>query len=164
MSWTTPRTWTVGQVVGASDLNTDVRDNLNWLLTGRGAIYARSAGNYTTTSTSYADVDGTNLSFAIVDAGTKILITFNGLISGNQNGMTGTFTVSLDGTDQTDLWTYYTTLTGGFLYQVTVSHVLTVAAGSHTIKLRWKTNNFAGGTLTLYGTTPVATMSVQEIG
>ena len=29
--WTTPKTWAIDEVVGASDLNTHVRDNLNFL-------------------------------------------------------------------------------------------------------------------------------------
>ena len=35
MAWTTPRTWTVGEIVNASIMNTHVRDNLNHL---RGAL------------------------------------------------------------------------------------------------------------------------------
>ncbi len=31
MAWTTPRTWTVGQLVNAEDLNEQVRDNLTHL-------------------------------------------------------------------------------------------------------------------------------------
>lgn len=31
MAWVTPQTWTVGQLVGASEFNEQVRDNLNHL-------------------------------------------------------------------------------------------------------------------------------------
>jgi len=31
MAWTTPQTWTTDQVVDAADLNTDIRDNMNYL-------------------------------------------------------------------------------------------------------------------------------------
>lgn len=35
MVWTTPRTWTTGEIVTAANLNTHVRDNLNALFTRR---------------------------------------------------------------------------------------------------------------------------------
>lgn len=31
MSWTTPRTWVAGEIVTAAEMNTHVRDDLNWL-------------------------------------------------------------------------------------------------------------------------------------
>jgi hypothetical protein len=31
MAWTTPRTWATNDSLGASTLNTHLRDNLNWL-------------------------------------------------------------------------------------------------------------------------------------
>jgi hypothetical protein len=38
MAWTAPSTYTVGQVVTAAELNTDVRDNLNYLKGNAGLI------------------------------------------------------------------------------------------------------------------------------
>ncbi|MHB8511491.1 MAG: hypothetical protein ACYDCC_04870 [Actinomycetota bacterium] len=37
MPWTPPRTWTVGEAVSAASLNTDLRDNENYLNTAKGA-------------------------------------------------------------------------------------------------------------------------------
>ena len=34
MAWSSPRTWTTGELVTAAMLNTDVRDNLNFLPVG----------------------------------------------------------------------------------------------------------------------------------
>lgn len=31
MSWTTPRTWVVGEIVTAAEMNTHVRDNFSWM-------------------------------------------------------------------------------------------------------------------------------------
>ena len=47
MPWTTPRSWVAGEVVTAAQLNTDIRDNMNFLgsllstgtLTNRGMLY-----------------------------------------------------------------------------------------------------------------------------
>lgn len=38
MAWTAPATWSVGQVVNAADLNTHIRDNLNYLKGVAGAF------------------------------------------------------------------------------------------------------------------------------
>lgn len=49
MSWTTPRTWTVGEVLTAANLNTHLRDNLNQtapaLVTTKGDVVAATAAN-----------------------------------------------------------------------------------------------------------------------
>mgnify|MGYP003422360300 CR=1 FL=1 len=36
MAWTTPITWTAGQVVDEDDLNEQIRDNMNFLNTAVG--------------------------------------------------------------------------------------------------------------------------------
>lgn len=43
MAWTTPRTWTTGELVTASIMNLDHRDNLNFLFNGASARVNRSA-------------------------------------------------------------------------------------------------------------------------
>lgn len=46
-AWTTPRTWTTGEVVTASMMNTHVRDNLNYLnLAVNNAQYSLQVGAY----------------------------------------------------------------------------------------------------------------------
>lgn len=40
MAWTSPRTWLAGTKVAAAALNTDVRDNLNWL--DRSGLWCRA--------------------------------------------------------------------------------------------------------------------------
>jgi len=51
MPWTTPRTWTTGEVVTASQLNTHVRDNLDDLRTAKVAIMGRNTNLSLTTAT-----------------------------------------------------------------------------------------------------------------
>jgi hypothetical protein len=61
--WTDPATWEVGQLITADDLNEQIRDELLWLLNRPSAIQlVNEASNYTTTSTSFVDVDSTDLS------------------------------------------------------------------------------------------------------
>lgn len=53
MSWTAPRTWIAGEVVTASQINTNLRDNLK---VGRGfQRVVRTAGNLTFNSTAWAN-------------------------------------------------------------------------------------------------------------
>lgn len=75
MAWTTPQTWTAGQVVGASDLNTHLRDNINYVLSGRGAVplWWTSTGVITVNSSTFVDVDATNLKMTITLASGRIM-------------------------------------------------------------------------------------------
>jgi hypothetical protein len=58
MAWVTPKTWSLGQLVSANDLNEQIRDNLNHLAlavdTATGKIPALS-------STYVSDLSGANL-------------------------------------------------------------------------------------------------------
>lgn len=68
MAWTTPATWTAGQVVGASDLNAQIRDNETYLLSGRGIgnLWWTSTGTITVNSATFVDVDATNLKMTLL--------------------------------------------------------------------------------------------------
>lgn len=82
MAWTTPRSWAAGELVTASLMNTQLRDNLREV----GVLLARTAYNpgtqssYTRTSSTFADVDATNLSaaFTVPQSG-KVLVCLNTL-------------------------------------------------------------------------------------
>lgn len=50
MAWTTPKTWTVGDVLSAADLNTYVRDNAKWLGTDKPHCRVRNSANISHTS------------------------------------------------------------------------------------------------------------------
>jgi len=57
MAWSSPRTWTDGLLVGADDLNVDLRDNLNHL-----KVAIDNNGKLTALSSTYlADLSGVNL-------------------------------------------------------------------------------------------------------
>ena len=55
IAWTTPRTWVTGELVTAAQMNTDVRDNINFLASWESAIQVQDANGFT--NTSYADLD-----------------------------------------------------------------------------------------------------------
>lgn len=72
MSWNPPQTWVTSQLVTAADLNTDLRDNLNYLYDRANWDSASSASNFTITSTTYAQV-GT-LSVTLTTIGNPVLL------------------------------------------------------------------------------------------
>ena len=92
MAWTTPRTWTIGQLVAADALNTDVRDNLNHL-----KLLVDVDGRIPQLSSTYlADLSGTNLT------GVLLLAANNDFTAGTQNfnGGAGTRLVVPVGADK----------------------------------------------------------------
>ncbi len=143
--WSVPRSWSVGELVTASLLNTHLRDNLEFLKTPPTALYhVNQSTDYTTTSTSFADVDATNLSFNLTTAGGDVLIVFMGYGGGSARLY---FDVAIDSVRMAG--------DDGFLASVNAANtpITLVAlkqglsAGSHTFKLQWKVNS---GSATLY--------------
>lgn len=51
MAWTTPKTWSVGGVLTAADLNAYVRDNTKWVGTDKPHCRVRNSANISHTST-----------------------------------------------------------------------------------------------------------------
>jgi hypothetical protein len=146
MAWTTPKTWNTGDLVTATDLNTHLRDNLDALKGPPTGSYVLNQGSdYTTTSTSFVDLDATNLSLTITTTGGDVLVVFagTGLTAG---GNAVYLDITLDGTRVggndgiVDIYNGY--------FPIPLVYLLrSVSAGSHTIKLQWKVS---GGTGTLF--------------
>lgn len=120
--------------------------------TPQSAAYERTAGNYTTTSITFTDVDATNMALVITTGARRVMV---GLIGTADNGGPSAsyvyFTVAIDGVDKggTLGMVAVSSESGGrsgnasFVY---LSDVLTAA--SHTFKLRWRAS---AGTATLRG-------------
>jgi hypothetical protein len=83
VAWTTPKTWTLGQLVNAADLNEQIRDNMLHLSlivdTATGKIPAIS-------STYFADLSGANLT------GVSKLAANDDFTAGNHNFNGGALT------------------------------------------------------------------------
>ena len=56
MAWTSPRTWTVGETLTAANMNTHVRDNLNWLANDRPRCRANMTGSQNITDSTQTAV------------------------------------------------------------------------------------------------------------
>ena len=98
MAWTQPKTW-ASEPLTSTDMNTHLRDNLEALKDPPSNNYElNEASNYTTTSTTFVDVDATNLSLTIVTHGGDIMVHFHGMFDHNTNGGYVFLDVDLDGT------------------------------------------------------------------
>lgn len=146
MAWTTPPTWATNDIPSATDLNNLLRDNANYLLSGRpnNQVLRDNGANYTTTSTSFSNVDGTNVSITLTVISGKVLIWFNG---GASNGAGSTFfDVTVDGTRVGSGFTGGLCIQSqtfsspvGFFVEVTG-----LSAGSHIFNLQWRVNANTG--------------------
>ncbi len=76
--WTTPKTWNTGDPLTASDMNTHIRDNMEFLLTGGTSVQNRvDASDVSITSTSFVDVDTTNFKVTITPtSSTNLVVVF----------------------------------------------------------------------------------------
>jgi hypothetical protein len=141
MAWTTPSTWTTSQVVGASDLNTQVRDNMAFLLAGKavgGHNGQRTA--WTTNQTSYVDIDSTNLAATLNISSGRIGLFVEGYFqASNIPGEWCQLTVLLDGADQGDATYGYIRLAANGSRHLSWMLIFSgLSAGSHTVALQWK--------------------------
>lgn len=155
MAWTEPKTWTAEPLV-ASDLNTHLRDNLNEIKDPPTDHYEpNELTDYSTTSASFVNVDGTNLALTITTSGGDVMVAFHGYVRPGNNSDQVYFDVELDtvgnriGGDD-GIIAAMRAASGGTPTRIPISFVRLItglAAGSHTFKLQWKVS---GGTGELY--------------
>lgn len=133
------------------------------------ARYVRSAGDYTITgagSTTFADVDGTNLNLTITTGARRVLIVLQA--SGSVNNAAGgiAIDVDLDGArlgGATGGLMFMNTPVSGEAMPVGFSYITdTLSAASHTFKLQWLQAN-TSHTATLRGSDPTLSFAVVEL-
>lgn len=156
MAWTNPKTWVVDELVTAEEMNTEIRDNLNVLkLPPSEQSIIDEGSNYSTTSTSFVDVDATNLSLTITTTGGDVLITFPCSVSNNANSGQVFLELALDtdgGGDNNiagdDGMIVSTDTVLAQIVPITLIWIAKgLAAGVHTFKVRWKV---VSGTATMF--------------
>lgn len=143
-SWTTPRTYVTGELITKTIMDTHVRDNLNALKTPTSSYsYIDEASNYTTTSSSYADVDSTDLSTGSRTwNGGLVLVGFCGAISHSTNGAQIYLDIAVDGVlvGLNDGTIVIDCPAATRTSNMSFSRLIAVSAGAHTITLQWKTS------------------------
>lgn len=158
--WTTSRTWSTGELVTATMMNEHVRDQLNALKSP--AIFhhiVNEGANYSTSSTSYADIDATDLSATVTTAGGNIDITFVGYIDQDTGAARTYFDILVDGNRWygDDGGGVYVLLDGPFCFRAFVTGL---SAGSHTFKMQWKVS---AGTSTMYAGAGTANLDIHPL-
>ena len=152
--WSSPKTWSVGELVTASLLNSHLRDNFDFLKTPPTALYIlNESGDYTVTSTSFVNVDGTKLALTITTAGGDVLVGFCGSIL--QSAATVFFDVEVDGsrTAGDDGLCAVTPFSASARALATCFKLIQgLAPGLHTFKLQWRVNSGTGTLLAGAGT------------
>jgi hypothetical protein len=148
VGWTIPATWNPGQVVSATDLNTHLRDNLNYLLSGRPkqTIKRDNNANYQTSSTSFVDLDPANLIITLNLNGTAVLLLFTA-VANNTGGGVPFIDFEIDGTRFASAGADGLGILAHRSATTIAALVTGLSAGNHTFKVKWKTNT---GTTAIY--------------
>ena len=138
MDGTTPKTWADDELVTANVMNTDVRDNLNALKAPPTARYElNEASDYTTTSTSFVDVDGTKLALTITTSGGDVMVHFHGTMDSYVLLDIAVDGVRVGGDDGI--------VRAQNLDDVSFTRLIAgLSAGEHTFKLQWKVPSGTG--------------------
>jgi len=145
MAWTTPKTW-ASEPLTSLDLNTYIRDNQNYFksrVDGEAKQHKEVSSSYSTTSTSFVDVDGTNMSHTITTTGGDVRITLSafGYVSGGGNIIYVGF--SLGGTDYRILNAECSN--SNDYVNLSFSHIVTgLAVGDYTFNLIWQVSGSTG--------------------
>lgn len=154
MAWTTPNTASAGGLIRATDYNTYVRDNLNYLLSrSNNQITRNNTATYTNAGT-WAAIDTTNLSITLTMTTTKVLLMLVGTMSNSGAGNETNFDFYVDGTRVGN--SYSKGLTGifapgaNYYCMVSVAAIATVSTGSRVFKPVWRVG---AGTSSFYSDT-----------
>lgn len=148
MAWTNPKTWSVGELVTAANLNTHVRDNLNVI--GE-HLYARSTSNVDTANDATVN-DDTQLFVPLSASVTYIwdaIIPFSSpttsllrLTWTVPTGATGSWHISASGLSYTDAQVAYgteitTSTASGTTRPVHFGGVVVMSTTAGNLLLRW---------------------------
>jgi hypothetical protein len=164
--WTTPITWQVDQLVTNTDLNEQVRDNLEYLLSpNHQRIMRDNGGAYSITNvTTFQDIDSTNLSITITTHGGPVLVHFQGTI--NPGATTaGYLDLTVDGVRVGAAFTTGLTTIGGTGVDLRSMMILLtgLAAGTYTIRPQWRTDPSDTLTLNASAATNPTVLEVIEL-
>lgn len=154
MSWNTLADLTTGQIVTETHMD-EIRENIEYLHSPNKDLVEHNEGSdYTTTSTSFVDVDATDLSQTLTTTGGNVLVLCQVVVLSGTAANTY-FDVDIDGTrfgtaNTLGLATWKVNDANDF-GSITLAFIVDgLSAASHTFKLQWRVS---AGTTTMYSTT-----------
>lgn len=131
-----------------------IKNNFDYILLPNGEqILHSEAGTYTTTSTSFVDIDATDLSIDITTYGGRILIYLQCLAESSANVLYFDFTV--DGTRVGQAFTAGLCALSANKQWVTVFAIVDKTADTYTIVPQWRQSAAGTGTIQSSSTIPV---------
>lgn len=159
-TWISNYTWTAGEQLTAAKFNTNLRNQIAAVKTPAYFHHIVNEGaNYSTSSTSFADIDSTDLSATVTTAGGNMDITFVGYIDSDTGGARTYFDLLVDGARWygDDGGGVYVLLDGPFCFRAFVTGL---SAASHTFKMQWKVS---AGTSTMYAGAGTANLDLHPL-
>jgi hypothetical protein len=160
-TWTTPRTYTTGELITKAILDVHIRDNLNALKTPASfhAIIDESS-DFTTASTSFTNISSSFFSATLTTGGGDMIIGFQGSFAVS-SAMKIYLELTVDGV-------VFAGNDGLLLSDIATTQILTLSftalvtglsAASHTFAVQWK--NSAANTTTLFAGAGTSTKDVH---
>jgi hypothetical protein len=147
-TWHAPQTWVDNQLVSASDLNNQVRDNLEFLKTPTTGV-ATLASTLTTTSSTFTPATG--LSITMTTSGGDVLLNLSGWGSNNTVAGGVSLDFGVDGTAQghaTFGLAGFNSATANNAQNASFTYLVrSLAAGSHIFTVRWGVTASTTGSL-----------------
>ncbi len=141
MAWTLPRSWVAGELITATIMNEQIRDNMDALKDPPSEVDPGTGStDYTTTSATFVDIDSTDFTITLATTGGDVFV----FISGGWNNSAGEMYVDIvsdavslsrDG----DGFSKPTGSSGAGTAHAMIPFLETgLSSGSHTYKPQWK--------------------------
>lgn len=151
MSWAPPQDWDDGNLMGATKLNLDVRNNELALKAPPSYSFVPDEdANYSLAAGAWEAVDADNMSVALATGGGDVFVGFHGTFSCNTLVPLLRIDVAVDGVRIAGDDGIINRKLSTSLHSLSFIRLIPdLAAGEHTFELQWKTN--VSGTLLYAG-------------
>jgi hypothetical protein len=168
MTWNGTKNWASEPLI-SGDMDTYISENLDALKTPPSAVYtANESSNYTTVSTSFTNIDGTDTEgkfrHTLVTTGGDVMIGFHSTVAQLTSGTLVYFEITVDGVahagDDGICALSYNNSAGNDRQIASFVRLITgLSAGSHIFRLQWKVS--AANTATIYAGAGTATLDLH---
>lgn len=163
MTWQAMSDLDPGDTLPASELDA-MRLNLEYLLNPPHGRALLTGGNYSTTSTSFVDVDSTNAKVEITTSGGPVLVVVTAVVMSSVADGNVCLDLNVGGSreGQTTGLMIVTCRSAGKRHNASFCHLVTgLSAGTHTIKLQWLASPGTGYLLAHSSDSPLELAAIE---